>query len=85
MPAQEHALVEEFDAVYMIANDFQAVHNTVVPIDLFADSKRVFDAVTKGLETAEKRLLIDVLATRNTYQRFKIGAIGLVSGENVGQ
>lgn len=82
MAAEVYALVEAFDAAYVIASDLQAIHNTVVPIDLFTDSKQVFDAVTKDRKTAKKRLMIDILATREAYRRFEIRGIGIVSGED---
>lgn len=82
MAAEVYALVEAFDAAYVFANDLQTIQNTVVLIDLFTDSKQVFDAVTKVRETAEERLIIDVLATKKAYRRFEIRSIGLVSSKS---
>lgn len=56
MAAEFYALVEAFDAAFVIANDLQVVHNSVIPIDLFTDLKEVFDAVTESRKRPRKDL-----------------------------
>ncbi len=45
---------------------------------MFTDFKHLFDAITKGLETTEKRLMIEAMATRKSYDRNEISNVWLV-------
>lgn len=54
------------------------MYNKRIPINTFTGSKQVFDAVTKGRKTTRKRLMIDVLASCETYRRFEIRRTGLL-------
>lgn len=49
-----YALAETFEAAHVNSNDLKAIHKTVVPIDLFLDSKQVLGAVMKSHKTAKK-------------------------------
>lgn len=55
MAAEAFALDEAFDAAFVIANDLQTIHNSVIPLDLFTESKQVFDAVSKGRKMSEEK------------------------------
>lgn len=48
---------------------------------MYADSKKLLDAMTKGKHTAERRLMVDILATRQSYRRLQIYGVALVRGD----
>lgn len=50
-------------------------------MDMLTDSKQVFNGVIKGRKTTEKRVMLDILATRGAYRRFEFCCIGFVRGE----
>lgn len=74
------AFVDAFDYAFMMMKDLNTMLGKVIPIFMFTDSKQLFDALTKGKRTTEKRLMIDILSARQSYKRFEISAIGLVTG-----
>lgn len=73
-----YALVESFDAAFPISKKLEFIHKKTKYIDIFTDSKHIFDAVTKGGKTTGKRLMIIILATPEAYLRFEICIISLV-------
>lgn len=81
MTAKVSAFLEPFDATYVITNHFFVTYRTSFLVNMFTDSKHLFDALTKGQKKSEKWLMIDVLATREAYKRFEMSSIGLVPGD----
>jgi len=53
-----------------------------VPLKMYTDSKSLFDIITKCSHTTEKRLMIDVAAVREGYERFEISDIGFIRSEH---
>lgn len=49
---------------------------------MFTYSKSLFHVKTKSSSTAEKRLVIDISASREAYEKVEISKIGLVKSEN---
>ncbi len=47
---------------------------------MFTDYKQLFDIIKKGSPTTEKRLMVEVIATCEAYNRNVISNVGLVSG-----
>lgn len=82
MAGEVCAFMDAFDAAYMLRSDMQEILGVEIPLLMFTDSKQLFDAMTKGRRTTEKRLMIDVSAARQAYRRFEISAVGLVRGED---
>lgn len=56
------------------------IHAKPFFINMFTNSKQVFDAITKGQGTTAKTLTIEILAIMKAYKKFEIDAICLVSG-----
>lgn len=50
---------------------------------MFNDSKQVFDTIKKASKTTKQRLLIDIAAARQAYNRKEISNIGLTASENM--
>ncbi len=44
----------------------------------FTDSKSLFDIISKASRTSEKRIMLDIHANRQSFQKKEISSIGLV-------
>ena len=49
---------------------------------MIADSKKLFDFITKDSQTTEKRLMIDIAAAKESYNRHDVSNVGLVLSED---
>ena len=49
-----------------------------VPMHLLTDSKSLFDIISKGTRTSEKRIMLDIHAAREGYRTREISNIGFV-------
>ncbi len=47
---------------------------------MFTDSKHLFDVITTGSYTTEKRLMVEIKATREAYNKNEISNVGWVPG-----
>lgn len=70
------------NASYIFAIDLRTLLDSVIPLFMFTDSKRLSDAALNGKRTTEKRLLIDISAVGQSNVRFEIGSIGIVKNYN---
>ena len=82
MGGEIYAFAEGFDSVYAIKHTLEKVYRQVLPITVPTDSKQMFDVITKASHTSEKRLMIDVAAAREAYNRHDISNVGLVVSEH---
>ena len=85
MAAELIAFSDLFDVSYTLSQELRLLHPTAaVPVHLFTDSKSLFDIISKGTRTSEKRLMLDIACAREGYRRKDIHNIGFVrSGDNV--
>lgn len=60
MAGETCAFLNAFDAAFILHADFAELLCIDLPIIIYTDSKLLFDAVTKGKRTTEKRLMIDI-------------------------
>jgi len=66
----------------MLRHDLERLCDCHIPMTILTDSKQLFDVVTRGSHPTEKRLLIDVAAAREAYNRREISNVGLVMSDN---
>ena len=76
------AFVDEFDLAYLLREQLIRVLRTRLPIKMLTDSKTLFDVVTRGTLTTERRLVIDLMAVRESYARGDVSDIGHVRSEH---
>lgn len=62
----------------LIQEDIKRLTGRVLEITLLTDRKSLFEVLTKGSVTLEKRFMINIRATRNTYVQDIIGQLGWV-------
>jgi hypothetical protein len=84
LAAEGIALADGFDSAFACANDsLELLGGKWAPILALTDRKTLFDAISKGTATTEKRTLIEIAALKQTYAS-GITNIGLISsGDNI--
>ena len=83
MGGEIFALADGFDRAFMIRHDLENIYCKKIPLYVLTDSKQVFDTITKASKTMERRLLIDIAAARQAYNREEISNLGLVASKNM--
>lgn len=69
-----------FDAGIILKHDLQLIMKQLIPLYMMTDSRGLFGMVTRNSYSAERRLMIDMAAIRQAYQRRDIDGIARVSG-----
>lgn len=59
----------------MMEVDLKYTHGKAFDLFMFTDSLQQFDALSKGKRTEERRLMIDIFAVRQSYNRYEITAL----------
>ncbi len=78
MAAEVIAFSDAFDVGYTLATELSSLLGRKVPLILLTDSKSLFDVISKGSRTSEKRMMLDIAAARERYRRRDIFNIGFV-------
>ena len=73
-----YAFADAFDYAYTMKHDLENITGRTVPLKMFTDSKSLFDIITKSFSTTERRIMIDVQAVRNGYDKREISDIGFI-------
>ena len=74
MAGKVFAFSAAFDHAYIIRHDLESILGQSI-------RHKMFDVITKSSHTTEKRLMIEVTAAREAYNRHEISNVGLVPGE----
>ena len=82
MASEVFAFSAAFDQAFVIRHDIQLIMGTPIPVMMFTDSKQLFDVITRASHTTAKRLMIEIMAAREAYNRYEISNLGLVSGKS---
>ena len=77
-----YAFADCYDFAYTLRLELEKIHNRHIPLQLFTDSKSLFDVITQCKSMAEKRLMIDIQSVRNGFDENEISNVGLVASEN---
>ena len=77
-----HAFADAFDYSYLLKYDIEQLLQQRIPIQMFTDSKSLFDVIVRASMSSERRLMIDISATREAYERNEIADIGLIGSEH---
>ncbi len=73
-----------FDSSLTLPSELQGLLSRKIPLHLLIDSECLFDVISKGSRTSEKRIMSDIAATRERYRRHDITNIGFVqSSRNI--
>lgn len=77
-----YAFADGFDRAFMIRHDLQMIYNMEIPLHILTDSLQMVDVITKASSKTERRLMIDIAAAREAYNREEISNVGLVSSDD---
>ena len=80
--AEVYAFADAFDYVYVMKHDLEQILDKRIPLQMFTDSKSLFDVIVKNSTTAERRLMIDIKDVRESYEQLKISNVGFVRSED---
>ena len=69
------------DDAFTIRSQLQQALRRDVVMHLLTDSKCLFNIIGKSSRTSEKRLMLDISATRQAYKHKQISNIGFVRSE----
>lgn len=75
---ETYAFADGFDAAYMLRYDLERMLMRRIPMTMLTDSESLFRVIIKASVTTEKRLMIDVRAAREAYQRGDISNVGWI-------
>jgi hypothetical protein len=75
LAAKLYAMTNEFDADSVIKSIIQRILNISLSMILLTDSRSLYDCLVKLEITSEKRLIIDLMCLRQSYERRKITKI----------
>jgi hypothetical protein len=81
LTAEALPLVAGFDFAYLLKANLQEILVKEISLVILTDSERIFNTITRERLTTEKRLMIDLSASRESYRRPKIASIGLIASE----
>lgn len=80
-PLSAASFSEAADAAYALKMEMERLLSKVVPLKALTDSKQLFDSVINATRTKDRRLMIDLKACKEMYQRKEISDLGLVKSE----
>lgn len=81
MPSEVIPFSDMFYASYTLTGELSTSTQHQLPLRLLTDNKSLFDSISKGSRTSEKRLMLDTAAAREGYRISAVSDIGLVPSE----
>ena len=75
-------MVAGFDTGAVLQDTTSKIISKAIPLILCTDSYSLYDCMTKLGTTAEKRLMIDIMGLRQSYERQEINKIRQIDGED---
>jgi hypothetical protein len=78
MAAETCAFAEAFDAAFFLKHSLEKPLKRQIRLQMLTDSKQLFDAISHPTQTKEKRILIDIAASKQPFERHEISDLGLV-------
>lgn len=81
MAGEVFAFTACLDEAFVLRYDLEQLYNCRIPLNVFTDSRQLFDVITRASHPTEKRLMIDVAAAREAYNRGDLSNVGLVAGK----
>lgn len=78
MGGETYAFMDAFDMEYAIRNNFSEILGMHLGLLMMSDSKYLFDAVTYGKRTAERRFSIYITGACQSQKAYEIEIIGLI-------
>lgn len=77
-----YAFADEMDVGLTLKHDLEGIVGRPTGLRMFTDSKTFFDVITKNTTTTEKRLMIEIKAVRESYERMELSDVPWIRSEN---
>ena len=81
LASELYATAHGFDTGIVIKTTLEKIINKPIPLILCTDSKSLYDCLVKLGSTQEKRLMIDLMCLRQSYERRQITEVKWISGD----
>ena len=78
MAGEVIAFSDLFDVAAVLSAELEVLLGTKVPVQLLTDRKSLFDVISKGSKTSEKRIMLDIAAARKGLMDKVISDIAFV-------
>ena len=86
LASEIYGLVSGFDVAYVLATTMNKVFDQIslppIPLIVCTDSLSLYECLVKLGTTKEKRLMIDIMALRESYERREITEVRWIHGED---
>ncbi len=82
MAGEVIAFSDLFDIAATLASELGDIYGRRIPVQLLAGSKSLFDVISKGSRTSEKRTMLDIGAAREGFGDKVISDIGFIRSSN---
>lgn len=79
---ETYAFADGFDFAFTLRHDIENILGRKLSITMLTDSESLFKVIIKASTTTERRLMIDIRATREAYVREEINDVGWISSED---
>lgn len=80
MAAELCAFSGLFDVAFILTLELKTILNFDIPNMMLTDSTQLFNVVTKWKQTTEKRLIVHIASTLQSYKAFELEHVDLVRG-----
>jgi hypothetical protein len=82
LASELYAMAHRFDTGAAIKSTIEAILRIQLPLILCTDSKSLYDCLVKLGTTQEKRLMVDLMCLRQSYERREIAEVRWIDGNN---
>ncbi len=82
LASELYALAYGFDIRAAIKSTIEKILHTTLLLVLYTDSKSLYDCLVKLGTTQEKRLMVDLMCLRQSYERREIAEIKWINGNS---
>ena len=82
LASELYAMVHGFDAAATLKTTIEMILDKPLALTLCTDSKSLYECLVKLGTTREKRLMVDLMCLRQSYERREIAEIKWISGHS---
>ncbi|KHJ31158.1 hypothetical protein EV44_g3317 [Erysiphe necator] len=82
LASELYAMINGFDAACVLKHTIDTMNGKPIPLSLCVDSFSLYECLVKLGTTREKRLMIDISAIRQAYERREITEVIWIKGES---
>ena len=82
LAAELYAMSAGFDMASCLKSTIEAILKLKLPMEICTDSKSIYDCLVKLGTTQEKRLMVDLMCLRQSYERREITNIQWIDGNS---